>query len=78
MSLLKYLIPLWAGVFVYVICSVCTGPTGLSAYKQLVIEQQKLQANIDNLANLNKELENSRDALVDDPDTIAMYARDLG
>jgi hypothetical protein len=78
MSLLKYLIPLWAGVFVYVICSVFTGPTGLSAYKQLAIEQQKLQANIESLANLNQELENSRNALVDDADTIAMYARDLG
>jgi hypothetical protein len=42
------------------------------------MEQQKLQANMESLANLNKELENSRNALVDDPDTIAMYARDLG
>jgi hypothetical protein len=63
---------------VYVICSVYTGQTGLSAYKQLRIEQQKLQANTESLAHLNKDLENSRDALVDDADTITMYARDLG
>jgi cell division protein FtsB len=78
MNFIKYLVPLWIGVCIYVICSVFTGPTGLSAYKQLRVEQEKLAANMENLRHLNMELENTGNALVNDPDTIAMYARELG
>ncbi|MDR2419183.1 MAG: septum formation initiator family protein [Treponema sp.] len=78
MNFIKYLVPLWLGVCIYVICSVLTGPTGLSAYEQLRVEQGKLKDNMANLRRLNTELENTGNALVHDPDTIALYARELG
>ncbi|MDR1324526.1 MAG: septum formation initiator family protein [Treponema sp.] len=78
MNFIKYLAPLWIGVCIYVICSVFTGPTGLSAYEQLRVEQEKLKVNMENLKRLNTELENTGNALIHDPDTIAMYARELG
>ena len=78
MNFIKYLVPLWIGVCIYVICSVFTGPTGLSAYEQLRVEQEKLKTNMENLKRLNTELENTGNALVHDPNTIAMYARELG
>ncbi|MDR1398329.1 MAG: septum formation initiator family protein [Treponema sp.] len=78
MYFIKYLVPLWIGICIYVICSVFTGPTGLSAYEQLRVEQEKLKVNMENLRRLNTELENTGNALVHDFDTIAMYARELG
>jgi cell division protein FtsB len=78
MNFMKYLVPLWLGVCVYVICSVLTGPTGLSAYQQLRVEHEKLSANMENLRHLNMELANTANALNSDPDTITMYARELG
>ncbi|MDR0635600.1 MAG: septum formation initiator family protein [Treponema sp.] len=78
MNFIKYLVPLWIGVCIYVICSVFTGPTGLSAYEQLRVEEEKLKTNMENLKRLNMELENTGNALVHDPDTITMYARELG
>jgi hypothetical protein len=55
-----------------------TGPTGLSAYQQLRVEHEKLSANMENLKHLNMELANTANALNSDPDTITMYARELG
>jgi hypothetical protein len=78
MNFIKYLVPLWMGVCIYVICSIFTGPTGLSAYKQLCVEQEKLKTNMENLIRLNTELGNTGNALVHDHDTIVLYARELG
>jgi cell division protein FtsB len=78
MRFIRYLIPVWLGVFIYVICAVFIGPTGLSAYKQLHVEYQKLLVNKEALKRRNKELENTMNALIDDPATIALYARRLG
>jgi cell division protein FtsB len=78
MKLVKYLIPLWVGVAVYTVFSLMKGPVGASAYNQLKLEQEKLQINMDALKVINKELELTKDALMYDEDTIAVYARDLG
>ncbi|MDR2486077.1 MAG: septum formation initiator family protein [Treponema sp.] len=78
MNRIKYLLPLWVGVVIYTLFSVLKGPIGISAYNQLKIEQEKLQANMDSLQLINKELENTKDSLMYDKDTIAVYARELG
>jgi cell division protein FtsB len=78
MNVVKYLIPLWIGAVIYTLFSLLKGPIGLSAYDQLQAEQEKLQANMDALQMVNKELENTRDALMYDKETIAVHARDLG
>ncbi|MDR1031230.1 MAG: septum formation initiator family protein [Treponema sp.] len=78
MGSVKYLIPIWVGILVYTLFSIIRGPVGLSAYNQLHQEHDKLSENMESLKRINKELEITKDALMYDKETIAMYARDLG
>jgi cell division protein FtsB len=78
MRAIKYLAALWVGVAVYTIFSVTSGPVGLSAYHQLEDERDKQLANIEALELTNRELENTKEALLYDKDTLAVYARGQG
>jgi cell division protein FtsB len=78
MRTIKYLIPVWIAVILYVLLSIWTGPRGLSSYDQLASERDRLQANMKSLQNINRELENTKNALMYDEKAIALYARDLG
>ncbi|MDR0629824.1 MAG: septum formation initiator family protein [Treponema sp.] len=78
MGSVKYLIPIWIGIFVYTLFSIVRGPVGISAYNQLSREYDKLSENMESLKRINKELETTKDALMYDKETIAIYARDLG
>jgi cell division protein FtsB len=78
MRAFKYLIALWAAVAVYGVSSLLTGAIGLSAYRQLLADREKQWANMKNLRLINEELENIKNSLLYDTDTIAVYARDLG
>ncbi|MDR2634285.1 MAG: septum formation initiator family protein [Treponema sp.] len=78
MGSVKYLIPIWVGVFVYTLFSIIRGPVGVLAYNQLSREHDNLSENMESLKRINKELEMTRDALMYDKETIAIYARDLG
>jgi len=78
MNAAKYLFALWAGVVVYTSLSVLLGSAGLSAYRQLELEQKKQETNIENLKLINRELEKTVNSLLYDRDTLAMYARELG
>ena len=78
MKLIKYILPLWLGILIYTLFSILRGPVGTSAYDQLEVEREKLTANMNSLKLINRELENTRDALMYDKDTIMVYARELG
>ena len=78
MKAVKYLFALWAGVLVYTSLSILFGSVGLSAYRQLEMEQEKQQANIENLKQINRELESTMNSLLYDKDTLAIYAREKG
>ncbi|MDR3335328.1 MAG: septum formation initiator family protein [Treponema sp.] len=78
MGTIKYLIPLWIAVLVYTLCSILSGSKGLSAYHQLKMERDKQQTNLEALKLINKELENTKNALLYDKDALAIYARELG
>jgi cell division protein FtsB len=78
MRAIKYLAALWVGVVVYVVFSAASGPMGLSAYYQLEDERDKQMANIEALEMTNQELENVKDALLYDKDTLTVYAREQG
>ena len=54
------------------------GDRGLFAYRQLQNEQARQEANIENLRLINRELENTMNALLHDPDTLSVFARELG
>ncbi|MDR2798157.1 MAG: septum formation initiator family protein [Treponema sp.] len=78
MGSVKYLIPIWIGIFVYTLFSIIRGPVGLSAYNELSREYDRLSENMESLKQINKELESTKNALMYDKETIAIYARDLG
>ena len=78
MKAAKYLFALWAGVLIYVSLSVMFGAKGFSAYRQLEKEQQKQEANIESLIQVNRMLEDTRNSLLYDRDTLTVYAREQG
>jgi cell division protein FtsB len=78
MSAAKYLLVLWVPVAVYTAMSLSTGLKGIPAYHELVEEQEKQEHNMKTLERLNQELENTKNALLYDRDTIRVYARNLG
>jgi cell division protein FtsB len=78
MRMMKYLIALWTAVAVYALASFFNGAIGLSAYEELSAERDRQRANMETLGLINETLENSKNALLYDRDTIAVHARELG
>jgi cell division protein FtsB len=78
MRAVKYLLALWIAVAVYSTVSLFAGAKGISAYNDLLGEQNKQEANMETLERINGDLENTQNALLYDRDTIRVYARDLG
>lgn len=63
---------------VYALFSFFSGPKGVSAYNQLLSERDRQWANINELSNVNEELENTKNNLLYDHDTLLVHARQLG
>ncbi|MDR1420458.1 MAG: septum formation initiator family protein [Treponema sp.] len=78
MGIFKYLIAFWMAAAVYAILSLFTGAMGFSAYRELLSERDKQRANMEKLGLVNETLENTKNSLLYDRDTIAVYARELG
>jgi cell division protein FtsB len=78
MRVAKYLLALWVSVAVYAGMSILAGAQGISAYDELLEERKKQETNMETLQRINTELENKKNALLYDHDTIRVYARDLG
>ena len=57
MKVFKYLVGLWAVIAVYSLFSIFYGPKGISAYNQLLAEQERQIANLHELGAINEELE---------------------
>jgi cell division protein FtsB len=69
---------LWIFVVAYAVMNFFASSRGFFAYNDLLEEQARQEANLKELARINEELENTQNALLYDPDTIRVYARDLG
>jgi cell division protein FtsB len=78
MSAFKYLIALWAAIAVYGLFSALAGAAGLSAYRQLLADRDRQWAHMKKLQLINEELEDAKNSLLYDRDTITVYARELG
>ncbi|MDR2662527.1 MAG: septum formation initiator family protein [Treponema sp.] len=74
----KYLLVPWLMLAVYTLLSVLNGPGGIDPYRNLLREREKILENLDRLQNINRELEGAMDALLYDPETIRVKARELG
>ena len=77
MKAVKYLFALWAGLLVYVVLAVLFGPGGLFAYRQLDTEKNRLEANVEKLVMINRDLEITLHSLYD-RDILSLYSREQG
>jgi cell division protein FtsB len=75
---LKYLAALWVAILVYAALSFFSGAAGLSAYGQLKAGAARQEANLAALERAAAELEGEKAALLNDPQTIRVKARELG
>jgi hypothetical protein len=75
---LKYLACLWLTVVVYALLSMFFGQGGFHAYKTLELGRERQLANIEKLKETQNELTASRNALINDKESIQLRARDLG
>ena len=78
MKLGKYLLVPWFSLAVYTVLSMYNGPAGIVPYRELLGEREKILENLDRLHGINRELEGTIDALLYDPETIRVRARELG
>ena len=78
MKLAKYLLVPWLSLAVYTGLSFFGGAAGMKAYGELLGEREKILENLDRLEALNRRLEGAMDALLYDPETIRIRARELG
>jgi cell division protein FtsB len=74
----KYIFGLWTAVAVYGVTSVLYGASGLFVYRELLAERDRQRGNMEKLGLINESLENTKNSLLYDRDTITVYARDLG
>jgi cell division protein FtsB len=74
----KYLLVPWLMLAVYTLLSVFNGAGGIDPYRKLLQEREKVLENLDRLQSINRELEGAMDALLYDPETIRVKARELG
>ncbi len=78
MNRLKVIFPVFAGVFVYCVFSILLGPKGVWSSAQLLEERDRLVAHLEELYSINIDLDAQVKNLTADPDTIAVYAHELG
>jgi len=78
MRIFKYLIGVWTALAVYALFSFLGGPRGLSAYNYLLAEKERQWENIGELGIINEDLENNRNSLLYDDDTLMVHARRMG
>jgi len=78
MRIFKYLIGIWTALAVYALFSFLSGPKGLAAYNYFLGERERQWENINELEIINEELENTRNSLLYDDDTLMVQARQMG
>lgn len=78
MKYLKIVLPLFIGTLIYTMLGLTAGPMGQWRYSRLVMEKERLVRNYEKLQDINTTLEAQLANLSSDPDTIAVYAHELG
>lgn len=78
MKRFKFVLPIFAGTLVYGLLSFSVGPRGMFPMARLAEQKALLAANIDGLYAINEDLNARMQNLTADPDTISVYAHELG
>jgi cell division protein FtsB len=72
------ILPFFLGTLIYTVTSVCFGPGGIQAMRQLERNRILLAQNLDELYAVQTSLDGEFRNLSADPDTISVYAHELG
>ena len=78
MKRMYFLISVSIGTLIYVLVSLFFGAGGLWAESRLIKQRNLLSENVREIQKINDELELEYTALLEDPEVIASYARNLG
>ena len=78
MKRFSIILPFFIGTLVYCIVSICVGPRGIWSMSQLEKEKNRLEGNLTSLHVINDDLDAQFKNLSADPDTIQIYAHELG
>ncbi len=74
----KFVLPIFAGTLVYGMLSFSVGPRGLIPMSRLAGQKTALAENLDALNTIKEDLNARMQNLTADPDTISVYAHELG
>lgn len=66
------------GTLLYSILSFYVGPRGVWPMSQLIEQKRRISINLDSLYEINQEMNARLQNLSSDPDTISVYAHELG
>lgn len=75
---LKVITPIFVFAFVYSFLSICFGPRGFFACRQLRRQRDVLVRHVQSLSDIGEDLNIRIANLSSDPQTIVMYAHELG
>lgn len=78
MKCFKIIFPIFIGTLVYSILTFCVGPRGLWPMEQLEKQKIRISSNLDVLYTINQNLDSHLQNLSANPDTISVYAHELG
>lgn len=78
MERFRFLIAVFFGTLFYTLISLVGGEDGLLSMRQLEAQRERLSENTASIEKIHDTLTSEEDALENDPDTIAAYARKLG
>jgi hypothetical protein len=78
MKYFKVVLPLFIGTLMYSALSISVGPRGLWPMSQLDRQKTIIQGNLGELYLINEDLNAKFSNLSADPDTISVYAHELG
>jgi len=78
MRLFKIILPVFLGTLAYCALTVCLGPRGLWPMSQMEAQKTVLSKSLDGLYATNARLDGEFKNLQANPDTISVYAHELG
>jgi len=78
MKYLRIVLPVFLGTLIYSLLALTAGPKGYWPYSQLEQDKNRLQHNLESLQTIHTNLESQLANLTSDPDTISVYAHELG
>lgn len=78
MTYKQLIFPCFFGILIYSILTMSVGPKGIIPMKKLVQQSETISENVQDLLSIRDELQDELANISGNPDTIAVYAHELG